>query len=122
VQTQVQVDNHGAPVSDHIREAVALHVAALEKRFGRITACRASIKVPTGHHKTGGPYEVSIHLALPNKKDVTVDRHALADERLADANFAINDAFKRIRRRLQDRCAARSCRRDRFARRSPGSC
>jgi cold shock CspA family protein/ribosome-associated translation inhibitor RaiA len=103
MQTPVQIDYHGASVSDHLREAVGSHVAALEKRFGRITACRVSVKAPTGHHKTGGPYEVSIHLALPNKNEVTVDRHASADERFADASFAVNDAFKRIRRRLQDR-------------------
>lgn len=103
METPVQIDYHGALVPEHMRSAVAQHVAALEKRFGRITACRVSVKPPTGHHRTGGPYEVAIHLALPGKHEVSVDRAASADERFADASFAINDAFKRARRRLQDR-------------------
>jgi cold shock CspA family protein len=102
MQTPVQVDYHGGPVPAHIRDSVATHVAGLEKRFGRITTCRVSVKPPTGHHRTGGPYEVTIHLALPNRREVTVDRHTNADERFADPAFAVNDAFKRVRRRLQD--------------------
>jgi cold shock CspA family protein len=102
METPVQIDFHGAPVPDHIRDSVASHVAALEKRFGRITACRVSVKVPTAHHRTGGPYTVSIHLALPDKRDVAVDHAATNDERFADATFAVNDAFKRARRQLQD--------------------
>lgn len=102
METDVQIDYQGGPIPQHMHDAVASHVAALERRFGRITACRVAIKPPTGHHRTGGPYTVSIHLALPNKREVTVDRASSADERFADATFAINDAFKRARRRLQD--------------------
>jgi cold shock CspA family protein/ribosome-associated translation inhibitor RaiA len=101
VETAVQIDYQGGPIPQHMHDAVASHVAALERRFGRITACRVAIKPPTGHHRTGGPYTVSIHLALPNKREVTVDRASSADERFADATFAINDAFKRARRQLQ---------------------
>jgi cold shock CspA family protein len=103
MKTPVQIDWHGGLAPGHIRDSVGVHVAALEKRFGRITACRVSVRPPTGRHRTGGPYEVSIHLALPNKREVTVDRHADADERFADPAFAVADAFKRARRRLQDR-------------------
>lgn len=102
METPVQIDWHGGLTPAHVRDSVAAHIAGLEKRFGRITACRISVKPPTGHHRTGGPYEVAIHLALPNRREVTVDRHANADERFADPQFAVNDAFKRVRRRLQD--------------------
>lgn len=73
METPVEIDWHGGPTPVHIRDSVAAHVAGLEKRFGRITACRISVKPPTGHHRTGGPYEVAIHLALPNRREVTVD-------------------------------------------------
>ena len=46
---------------------------------------------------------MNIRLALPNGREVNVVRTATADERHADVTFAINDAFKRARRRLQDR-------------------
>ena len=57
---------------------------------------------PGGHHRNSGLYEVNIRLALPNGREVNVDRTALEDVRHSDLTFAINDAFKRARRQLQD--------------------
>lgn len=51
---------------------------------------------------TGGLYGVNIRLALPQGRAIEIGRTPKADERHADVNFAINDAFKRARRRLQD--------------------
>jgi len=59
-------------------------------------------KGPGGHHQTSGLYEVNIRLALPNGREVNVERTAPEDERHFDLTFAIDDAFKRARRRLQD--------------------
>jgi cold shock CspA family protein len=56
----------------------------------------------TGHHQTGGLYEINIHLALADGREVSVGRTPPADERNADLSFAINDAFRHARRRLQD--------------------
>ena len=47
-------------------------------------------------------YQVSIRLTLPNGRAVNVARTPKEDERYADLNFAISDAFKRARRQLQD--------------------
>jgi cold shock CspA family protein len=85
-----------------VRAAIEQHVADLEQRFGRVTACRVVLKAPGGHHRTGGLYEVNIRLALPNGREVNVGRTPPADERHADLSFAVNDAFKHARRRLQD--------------------
>ena len=60
------------------------------------------LKAPGGHHRTGGLYEVNIRLALPDGREVNVDRTPKADERHSNLSFAINDAFKRARRQLQD--------------------
>src|SRR5665213_3137578 len=102
METPAEIDFQGMPPQEHIREAVASHIAALEKRFGRITACRVAVKGPTKHHHTGGAYEINIHLALPDGREVDIDHTASNDERYADPDFAVNDAFKRARRRLQD--------------------
>jgi cold shock CspA family protein len=45
---------------------------------------------------------VNIRLALPSGREVNVARTAQQDERYTDIDFAINDTFKRARRRLQD--------------------
>jgi cold shock CspA family protein/ribosome-associated translation inhibitor RaiA len=102
MQTPVEIDFQGMEGTASVRAAIADHLAQLEQRFGRVTACRVVLKGPGGHHRTGGLYEVNIRLALPNGREVNIGRTAQADERHSDLTFAINDAFKRARRRLQD--------------------
>lgn len=102
MQTPLEVDFQGLSKTPQIEDAIARHVAHLEKRYGRVTSCRVALKGPGGHHQNGGLYEVNIRLALPNGREVNVGRTAQADERHADLAFAINHAFKRARRRLQD--------------------
>ncbi len=102
MQTPVEIEFQGMEARPQIQTALAKHVANLEQRFGRVTTCRVVLKAPSGRHRTGGLYEVNIRLALPDGREVNVDRTAQADERHSDLDFAINDAFKRARRQLQD--------------------
>ena len=102
MQTAVEIDFQGMDAKPDIHAAIAKHVAQLEERYGRVTAGRVVLKAPGGHHRTGGLFEVNIRLALPEGREVNVDRTAKADERHSDLAFAINDAFKRARRQLQD--------------------
>jgi cold shock CspA family protein/ribosome-associated translation inhibitor RaiA len=102
MQTPLEVDFQGLPRTPQIEGAIEKHVAQLEERYGRVTRCRVALRAPGGHHQNGGLYEVSIQIALPNGRDVNIGRTAPADERHADLSFAINDAFKRARRRLRD--------------------
>jgi ribosome-associated translation inhibitor RaiA len=102
MQTPLQIDFQGMKPTEALRTAIAARVAALEDRFGRVTACRIVLKSPGEHHRTGGLYEVNIRLALPDGKEVNVGHTPSLDERHADVEFALNDAFKRARRQLQD--------------------
>jgi cold shock CspA family protein len=102
METPVQIDFQGMNAREGVRGSIDAHIGVLEERFGRITACRVVLKAPSGHHQTGGQYEVNIRLTLPSGREVNVSRTAKADERHADLTFAINDAFHRARRRLQD--------------------
>jgi len=102
METPAEIDFQGFESSESVRQAVAAHIAALEQRCGRLTACRVVLKGPGQHHRTGGLYEVHIRLTMPEGREVDVQRTAPADKRHADLAFAINDAFKRARRRLQD--------------------
>jgi cold shock CspA family protein/ribosome-associated translation inhibitor RaiA len=103
MQTPLEVDFQGMSGTPQIQQAITKHVAQLEQRYGRVTSCRVALKGPGGHHQNGGLYEVTIRLALPNGREVNVDRTAQADERFSDLTFAINDAFKRARRGLQEK-------------------
>jgi cold shock CspA family protein/ribosome-associated translation inhibitor RaiA len=101
MQSPVQIDFQGVKSTSTLRDKVEDHVSGLEERVGRITACRVVLKAPGSHHRTG-LYQISLHLVLPNGKHVDIDRTPQLDERYTDIDFALNDAFKRARRQLQD--------------------
>jgi cold shock CspA family protein/ribosome-associated translation inhibitor RaiA len=101
MQTPIEIDFQGMDATPAIRVLIAKHVTELEQRYSRVTACRVVLKGPGGHHRTG-LYEVNIRLSLPEGREVNVGQTAQADERHSDLDFALNDAFKRARRQLQD--------------------
>lgn len=102
MQTPVQVEFHNVTETAKVHSAIEEHVAELEKRFSHVTACRVRLEGPGERHQTGGLYNVRIRLALPDGREVNVGRTPSADERYADLAFAIDNAFKRARRQLQD--------------------
>jgi cold shock CspA family protein/ribosome-associated translation inhibitor RaiA len=101
METLVEIDFQGMEGTPQLHTSIEEHVAKLEERYDRITACRVVVKGPGAHHRTG-LYEINIRLALPDGREVNVARTPQADERYADLPFAINDTFRRARRRLQD--------------------
>jgi cold shock CspA family protein/ribosome-associated translation inhibitor RaiA len=102
METPVQIDFHGMETSDMVRALVDRHIEQLEERTGRITACRVSVRGPGERHRTGGLYQINIWISLPDGREVSVGHTPQNDERHSDINYAINDAFKRARRQLQD--------------------
>jgi cold shock CspA family protein len=102
MQTLPQVEFQGIVPSAKIQDAIEEHITALEQRWGRITGCRIVLKGPGQRHHKGGLYEIHIKLALPDGREVNVKRTPAADERYADLDFALNNAFKRTRRQLHD--------------------
>ncbi len=102
MQTPPEILFQGMTGTPEIEEAIAAQVAQLEERSGRITACRVVVKAPGQHHRKGGLYEVHIRLALPDGREVNVERTPPQDERHADLKFALSDAFRHARRQLED--------------------
>jgi cold shock CspA family protein len=102
MKTQPQIDFQGAEATADRQEKILRQIERLEAFFGRATSCRVVVKSPGGHHKTGGLYEINVHVALPDNREVAVHRTPHQDERFQDFDFALNDAFSRARRQLQD--------------------
>jgi cold shock CspA family protein/ribosome-associated translation inhibitor RaiA len=102
MQTPPEIEFQGMTGTPEIQDTIEKHVAELKHRWGRITACRVVLKGAGRHHRKGGLYEVHIRLALPDGREVNVERTPPADDRHSDLTFAINDAFKHARRQLQD--------------------
>ena len=103
MQTPVEIDFQGFTPNDRQKAAVKGHIELFERRFGRISSGRIVAIGPGGHHHTGGLYEINIRLRLPTGKEVDASRTHHVDERHSDFFFALNDAFKRARRQLQDK-------------------
>ncbi|ESR25466.1 HPF/RaiA family ribosome-associated protein [Lutibaculum baratangense] len=102
MQTLIDITFHEMDSSPAFEERILRHVVELEERFGRIISGRVVVTGPGERHRTGGLYDVRIHLSLPEGREVHVDRLSHDDERYADVGYAINDTFKRARRQLQD--------------------
>jgi cold shock CspA family protein/ribosome-associated translation inhibitor RaiA len=102
METPVELEFPGLSRKNALRSRVLKHVSALEKRYGRITACRVVVKAPSNRQRKRGVYEISIHLALPQGREVEIARSRSPDADHGDVAVAINDAFRRARRRLQD--------------------
>lgn len=102
MQTPAQIEFEGVQASTELQASINQRVAELEERFGRVTAGRIVVRGPGDHHQTGAQYQVSIRLALPDGREVHVGRTPKEDERYADLTFAVDNAFKRARRQLQD--------------------
>lgn len=103
MHTPLRITFQNTPSSDAIRQLIEEQADHLEQFFGRMTACHVVFKLPDGNHRTGGPYEVTVHIKMPGGTTVDIDRTPGLDERFADPQFAVSDAFRRARRRLQDR-------------------
>lgn len=102
MQTPAQIEFEGVRDTPELQASIDQHIGELESRFGRLTAGRVVVKGPGDRHQTGGQYLVSIRLALPDGREVNIGRTPKQDERYADLTFAIDNAFRRARRRLQD--------------------
>ncbi len=102
MESAPHIEFQGMEATSEFRAKIEHHLLRLEERFGRITACRVTVKGPSGHRHVGDPYEIKIHLSLPDDREITVDRTPHQDERFQDVDFALNDAFSRAGRQLQD--------------------
>ena len=103
MQTPLQLEIEGFRPSAHVRQLIEENVAKLERRYGRMTACRVAIFAPDSHHRKGESYFVTIRIALPSRRDVSVKPPpANRDARQSDVIFAIGDAFRRADRQLRD--------------------
>lgn len=103
MEVPVQIDFQGTEVSEALRAHVQERIDDLERRCGQIIAGRVVIKAPSHRHRSGGNFAVRIHLTLPDGRHVDVDHTPDADERHSQALFAVDDAFNRARRQLQDK-------------------
>ena len=103
MQTSLQIDFQDGQPNETLRRIVNGHISLLELIYDRLVGCRVTIKAPGRHHRPGEPYEVHIRLTLPDGAEINVGHLQNSNDRHSDVIFAINNAFRRACRQLQDR-------------------
>ncbi len=84
-------------LDERIRELAA----RLERFSSSIVRCHIIVDSPSGHQQQGGQYDFHIDLHLPGQEIVVRRAHA-ADQAHADPYVALRNAFRAMRRKLEN--------------------
>ena len=87
METPLRISFQGSDVSEALNHMIVEHVDALERLYGRLTACHVMIRVPDRHHRTSGLYNANIHLTLPGGIDINIDQTPQADDRFSSPSL-----------------------------------
>jgi cold shock CspA family protein/ribosome-associated translation inhibitor RaiA len=88
--------------SDHIESLILEKAGKLDKIFDRITSCRITVEIPHKSHSKGNEHEVTIDIAVPEKK-IVVNRTASGPDKSSDlAMTAFNETLEAAKRQLED--------------------
>jgi len=99
VQTTFRNMERSAAVAALVQE----EADKLDRYFHRITSCRVIVEAPHRRHRYGDPFYIRIELGVPGKELVVIHEPTLKHEgQHKDVYVAIRDAFKAMRRQLQD--------------------
>lgn len=104
METPLKISFQGGASSEALSALIGENVEALERLYGRMTACHVVVRIPDHHHRAA-QFTVNIHLSLPGGIDVTIDHAPQNDNHFADAQAAVHDAFRRAKRLLKDRAS-----------------
>ena len=88
---------HSNALETHIREKAA----KLDEFYEHIIGCHVVLEQPHGHHHQGKLFHVTIDMTVPTG-ELVVNRSPGEHHAHEDAYVAIRDAFKAMRRKLQD--------------------
>lgn len=96
MQVPLDITTQNVSLNPRDESLIEKRAAKLDRFYDRVTGCRVVIEGPGDHHRSGGPYKVRIHLAVPGN-ELTVDRQT-GD----DLTASIHAAFDAITRQLRD--------------------
>ena len=97
----LQITFRDMPHSDALETHIREKAGKLDEFYEHIMACHVVLEQPHSHHQQGRLFQVSIDLTLPDG-ELLVNRTPQEHHAHEDAYVAIRDAFKSVRRQLQD--------------------
>lgn len=103
--TPVEITFNGVEKSEAIEARIAEKVAALERRFARMTHCRVVVEAPHRRSKLGKLFHVQIEIGVPGRAPVIVRSDREENHEHEDLSVALRDAFDATRRLLDEKAA-----------------
>lgn len=101
MQVPLEITFRGMDRSEAVEAEIRKHVESLEHFCDRIISCHVTLSLPHRHQHQGKLFEVKILISVP-QKELVVSRHPQDDQTHTDAHIALRDAFKAMRRELED--------------------
>lgn len=102
METEPHIVFEGLDPSEFLQSRIRSEIEKLERFFGRLTSARVVLSKPHKRRQHGDLYAISVHLAMPDGREVHVTRNPPTDHAHEDAHVALRDAFAAARRKLQD--------------------
>lgn len=97
MQNEIRITSRDFALTGAIETLIRKRAERLEGYFDRITSCHVVLSAPNvHHHRTGGPFDVSIVLHVPGSELAVNRQHG------EDLSIAVRNAFDSARRKLQD--------------------
>lgn len=97
----LEITFHRMEGTEALRADIRKHAEKLEEFEKDIIKCQVVMEAAEHHHRKGNRFEVRIRLTLPGG-ELDVGHTPSGDRSHADVYVAVRDAFKAMRRRLQD--------------------
>lgn len=103
MQGPVEISFRNCQPSNEIRAEIDNEVRRLERFYDRITSITVTVTTPNLlHHREGERFEIHIHIALPQHKDVVVTKTRDDVHQREHISAAIKDAFAAAARQIED--------------------
>ncbi len=106
MQQPLDIRFHNMSASPAVEAAAREHAEKLERFAPQIISCRVTVEAPHRRHEQGNLYTVRVDLRFPGGEAVA-SREPSANHAHEDVYVALRDAFKAVRRQLQDRVRVR---------------
>ena len=101
MQIPVDISFRNMDHDDKVEEAIHQRVGKLESYCDWIVGCHVVVESPHHSHRKGSLFNVRIHMTVPPRGDIAVNREQHENHGHEDVYIAIRDAFNAARRQLK---------------------
>ncbi len=102
MQDPIQITFEGVLRSDVIEGCIRQEWESLSDIGATITSSRVVVAQPRAKHFSGDPCRLRVHLTVEDGPDINVNHDPGAGTRHDAMQLAVRDAFRIVRRRLED--------------------